>query len=96
MEERIANKLCDAVCLEVACERNEPEDIMFGGPVMLGYTFYVLKDENVNDMKNFIVECLQKYGRPYISTSMVMKKNYNSKYIMDKVEIEEIIKNTSI
>jgi len=95
MEEKVVNRLCDAVCLEVACERNEPEDIMFGGPVMLGYTFYVLKDDNVNDIKNFIVECLEKYGRPYISTSMVMKKNYNSKYIMNKEQIEETIRTST-
>lgn len=88
--------LCDAVCLEVACERNEHEDIMFGGPVMLGYTFYILKNDDVKNTIDFIVNCLNKYNRPYISTSIVLKKNFNTKYLMTRENIEEIIKTTSI
>lgn len=93
---KTSRQLCEAVCLEVACERNEPEDIMFGGPVMLGYTFYVLKNDDVKNIISFIVECLNKYNRPYISTSVVLKKNFNTKYLMTRENIEEIIKTTSI
>lgn len=93
---KVDSKLCEAVCLEVACERNEAEDIMFGGPLMLGYSFYVLKDDNVKDTINFIVECLNKYNRPYISTTVILKKNFNTKYLMTRDMIDDIIKTTSI
>lgn len=94
--EKSVNKLCEAICLEVACERNEQEDIMCGGPVMLGYTFYVLKDENLNDIKTFIIECLHKYNRPYINTTTIIKNNFNVKYLTSKDAIEQEIKNNTI
>lgn len=94
--EKVVSKLCDAVCLEVACERNEQEDIMFGGPVMLGYTFYISVESDIMSYKEHIRECIKKYDRPYISIGTTIKKNMNSKYFYDKEMIEEEIKNTSI
>ncbi len=89
-------KLCDAVRIDVHCERNNEEDISFGGPIMLGYTFYVSKNEDISDIKNFIRECIKKYNRPFITMQLSIKSNLNVRYLNTKEQIEESIRMISI
>ena len=89
-------KICQAVHINVQCERNDAEDIMCGGPLMLGYSFYVPKDERLSEYKDFIRECLQKYNRPYVNMVVTMKDRLNPSYLHNKELIEEIIRTESI
>jgi hypothetical protein len=89
-------KTCSAVHIDVQCERNDIEDIACGGPVMLGYSFYIPKDVSLTDYKVFIRECLEKYKRPYINMVVTVKDRINLKYINDKSQIEETIRLESI
>ena len=89
-------KTCDAVHIDVQCERNDPEDIECGGPVMLGYSFYISKSDNLSDYKQFIKDCLDKYNRPFVNMVITMKNRLNVKYLNDKKQIEETIRIESI
>ena len=50
----------------VDCERNDPIDIRCGGPITLGFDFFV-KDEETDDMISFIREELKKNNRPLMA-----------------------------
>lgn len=89
-------KICPVVHIEVQCERNEPEDISSGGPVMLGYSFYLPKDDRLSEYKQHIRECLEKYNRPFINMVVTTKDRFNSKFINDKKDIEDTIRLESI
>jgi hypothetical protein len=89
-------KTCEAVHIEVQCERNDAEDISCGGPVMLGYSFYIPKSDSLSEYKDHIRECLKKYNRPYVNMVVTTKDKLNIKYLNDKNDIENIIKLESI
>lgn len=89
-------KISQAVHIEVQCERNDAEDIACGGPLMLGYSFYVPKDERISEYKQHIRDCLAKYNRPYINMVITLKDRINPKYINDKKDIEDTIRLESI
>ena len=89
-------KTCEAVHIDVQCERNDAEDIACGGPVMLGYSFYISKTDNLSEYKEFIRECLRKYNRPYVNMEISIKDRMNVRYLNDKADIENIIKLESI
>ena len=89
-------KTCEAVHIDVQCERNDAEDISCGGPVMLGYSFYISKTDNLSEYKEFIRECLRKYNRPYVNMEISIKNRMNVRYLNDKNDIENIIKLESI
>ena len=44
--------VCDAIFIDVSCERNDWTDIKCGGPAILGYEFYVSPDEDIEMVKN--------------------------------------------
>lgn len=94
METKI--KTCEAVHIDVQCERNDAEDISCGGPVMLGYSFYIPKSESLSEYKDFIRECLTKYNRPCVNIIISVKNRLNVKYLNDKTDIENTIKLESI
>lgn len=94
MESRI--KLCSAVHIDVQCERNDDEDIACGGTLMLGYSFYVPKDEKLSEYKQFIRDCLVKYNRPCINLVISVKDKINPKFISNKEDIEDTIRLESI
>lgn len=50
----------------VDCERNDPVDIRCGGPVTLGFDFFV-NDEEADNMISFIKEELKKNNRPLMA-----------------------------
>ena len=50
----------------VDCERNDPVDIRCGGPVTLGFDFFV-NDEEVDDMISFIKKELNKNNLPLMA-----------------------------
>jgi hypothetical protein len=89
-------KLCSAVHIEVQCERNDDEDIACGGPLMLGYSFYVPKDERLSEYKQHIRDCLAKYNRPFINMIVTIKDRISPRFINSKNEIEDTIKLESI
>ena len=89
-------RLCPAVHIEVQCERNEDEDIACGGPLMLGYSFYVPMDDKLSEYKQHIRDCLTKYNRPFINMVISVKDKINHKYISDKKDIEDTIRLESI
>lgn len=89
-------KICQAVHIDVQCERNEAEDIACGGPLMLGYSFYVPKDEQLSMYKQHIRECLEKYNRPFINMVITIKDRINPKYINSLKDIEDTIRLESI
>jgi len=89
-------KTCSAVHIDVQCERNDDEDIACGGPLMLGYSFYVPKDEKLSEYKQHIRDCLAKYNRPFITMEISIKDRINPKYISDKKDIEDTIRLESI
>jgi len=89
-------KICPAVHIDVQCERNEAEDIAGGGPLMLGYSFYVPKDERLSEYKQHIRDCLAKYNRPFINMVITTKDRFNSKFINTLKDIEDTIRLESI
>jgi len=89
-------KTCEAVHIDVQCERNDSEDIECGGPVMLGYSFYISKSDNLSEYKQFIKDCLEKYNRPFVNMVITLKSRLNTKYLNDKKQIEETIRVESI
>lgn len=50
----------------VDCERNDPVDIRCGGPVTLGFDFFV-NDEEADDMISFIKKELNKNKLPLMA-----------------------------
>jgi hypothetical protein len=89
-------KICSAVHIDVQCERNDAEGIADGGPIMLGYSFYVPKDEKLSEYKQHIRECLTRYNRPFINMVITTKERFNPKFINTMKDIEDTIKLESI
>jgi hypothetical protein len=84
------------VHIEVQCERNDSEAISDGGPLMLGYSFYVPKDEKLSEYKQHIRECLAKYDRPFINMIVTTRDRISPRFLSNKEQIEETIKLESI
>lgn len=88
--------VCDAIHIDVACEKNDWEDIKYGGSPILGYDFYISPDEDIEFIKNEIVKYIKKYNRPFISIKHSIRKNYIVEKLWTLEKIEECIKNNSI
>ena len=58
--------LCSKISVD--CIKNDIVDIRCGGPVFLGFDFFVKKDE-VDSMIIFIAETLKEFDVPYINIS---------------------------
>jgi hypothetical protein len=89
-------EVCDAVYVDVSCERNDPTDIKCGGPAMLGYEFYVSPDENIFELIDFISEVIKKYHRPFIGICTGEKKDFPVNNLWTREEIENCIKKNEI
>ena len=89
-------EVCDAIRVDVSCERNDPVDIKGGGPAMLGYDFYVSPDENIFDLIDFIYDCIRKYKRPFIGISTGERKDFPVGNLWTREEIEKCIKENKI
>jgi len=61
--------------------------------INLDYEFFVSPDENIDDIKNFIIECLNKYNQTYIDIRVYPKRYFPVKNLWNRVMIEEFIKN---
>ena len=48
----------------VDCEENDPVDINAGGPMWLGFDFYINDADNIEEYKSFIKEELKKNNLP--------------------------------
>lgn len=75
--------------LVIDCEENDIVDIRCGGPRILGYDFYV-EDDKVDELIEFIKDCLKKYKQPLMRISTI--KDVTCTKIWDKDNIEKCIK----
>jgi hypothetical protein len=89
-------EVCDAVYVNVSCERNDPVDIRCGGPAILGYDFYVSPDENIFDLIDFITDCIKKNRRPFIGIATGEKKDFPVKNLWTREMIKKCIKENAI
>lgn len=53
--------------VEVNVKRNELDDIKYGGPQFLGYTFFIDDNADIEEYKNIIKESLKKVKLPCLS-----------------------------
>lgn len=88
--------VCDAIFIDVSCERNDWVDIKCGGPAILGYEFYVSPDEDIEMVKNEIVKYIKKYHRPFMGISHYVRKNFDIQKLWTLERIEECIKKHAI
>ena len=88
--------MCSAVHIDVQCERNDADAIADGGPLMLGYSFYVPKDERLSEYKQHIRECLSRYNRPFINMEITIRDRISPRFINTKEQIEDTIRLESI
>lgn len=86
-------EVCDGYHIDISCEYNDSVDVKAGGPAMLGYDFYVSSDENIEELKTFLENCIKKYNRPFISILHRKAKDVAIKNIWTREEMEECIKN---
>ena len=77
--------------ISVDCVQNDPVDIRCGGPLYLGFDFYVYKDEK-EEMQNLIVSTLEEYHVPIIKINSAneieipLKKLWNKERIIMEIE----------
>jgi hypothetical protein len=89
-------EVCDAVFVDVSCERNDPVDIRCGGPAILGYEFHVSPDEDIFDLVDFITICIKKNHRPFMGISTGERKDFPVKDLWTREMIENCIKENAI
>lgn len=88
--------VCDAIYIDVTCERNDWTDIKCGGPATLGYEFYVSPDEDIDYIEGEIKKYIKKYRRPFMGISHSVHKNFNIKYLWTLEKIEKCIRENAI
>ena len=69
-------KVCDAICVDITCDYNDPVDIKCGGPATVGYEFYVSPAENRSELRKFLEGILKKHHRKYMGTSFYIHKDF--------------------
>ena len=74
----------------VDCALNDPVDVKAGGPEYLGFDFYV-REEQTEEMKNFVIEILNKYEVPCIGINTYGWKNLEEEKVWTKERIEQSI-----
>ena len=89
-------EVCDAIHVDIACDRNDPVDVRCGGPAILGYDFFVSPDEDVEDLKKFLRECITKYHRPFMGISTDSRKDFPIKNLWTRKKMEKCIKENSL
>lgn len=88
--------VCDAIFIDVSCERNDWADIKCGGPAILGYKFLVSPDEDIEVFENEIKKFIKKYRRPFMGISHYVRKNVNVEHLWTLERIEKCIKENAI
>ena len=71
----------------VDCEENDPVDINAGGPMWLGFDFYINDTDNIEEYKSFIKEELKKNITVFNENAVDLIKNsdlYKFNYKMEK------------
>ena len=76
----------------IDCERNDWDDIKYGGPQYLGFDFVVDDSENNEDLENFLRKTLKINGHGCISSKIY---EMDKPKVWTREEIEEHIKNTT-
>ena len=85
------NNLVKCSVISVDCVHNNPIDIMSGGPLYLGFDFYVYEKEKI-DMQNLIISALEEYHIPLVkmnSSSLIevpLNKVWNKERIILEIE----------
>lgn len=82
--------LINCLIISVDCVPNESVDIRFGGPQFLGFDF-IVEEENVQEMKMFIIMSLQNFGIPLINICISKKTELPREKIWTKKKILEAI-----
>ena len=89
-------EVCNALHIDVKCALNDDHDIRCGGAPVLGYDFFINPDENIEEMKTFIIDCVNKYNRPFIGIETDIRKDFPIKSLWNKEKIENCIKKYEI
>ena len=89
-------EVCDAILIDIACIENDSTDIRCGGPATLGYEFYISPNENVDEIKTFLRDCIKKYNRPFRGLTTSVRKDFPVKYLWTKEKMEECIKENEV
>lgn len=89
-------EVCDAIYVDISCERNDSTDIKCGGPPMLGYEFFVSPDEEITDLLNYLHLWIKKYHRPFIGISTTERKNFPVENLWTREMMEKCIKENAI
>ena len=85
-------EVCNAIRVNVSCERNDPVDIKCGGPATLGYYFFVSPDENIFELIDFITDCIKENHKPFIGISTGERKDFPVNNIWTREMIKNYIK----
>jgi len=89
-------EVCDAIHIDVSCELNDPVDVKCGGLPVLGYDFYISPDENIEEWKKFVMDCIKKYRRPFMGISTDIRKDLPVDCLWTKEMIDNCIKTHEI
>lgn len=81
-----------ALIISVDCEKNNSKDVMAGGPEYLGYDF-VVKEEDVEEMRHKIAVLIKKQNQPLIRTYVKYNENIKAEHIWSLKEIETCVIN---
>lgn len=85
--------VCDAIHIDVACERNDMADIKCGGPAVLGYDFFVSPDEDIEMVKDEIKKAIKLKRQPFMGISTNVHKNFDVTKLWTLEKIQNCIKN---
>lgn len=88
--------VCDAIVIDITCERNDMADIKCGGPATVGYEFGVSPDEDIEELKKFLTSCIKKYNRPFMGISTHKQKDFPIKHLWTKERMEKCIKENAV
>ena len=75
----------------VDCIKNDPVDVKCGGPVYLGFDFYV-REEEVEELGKYIKEELKQYAIPFINIYVEDGYSLALNLVYDKEKISSSIK----
>jgi len=70
------NKVCDAIFIDISSNENFS--------TVTGYEFYVSTDEKEEDLRKFIDETMDYFGRIYKGVTFSIKKDYPIKHLWTK------------
>lgn len=76
----------------IDCEQNDYDDIMYGGPLYLGFTFYVDDSEDDEDLKKFLRETLKKNNRDCLGINIYKMPDK----VWNRTEMENYIKTAKL